>query len=137
MHVLADALGSVGVIISSILIMLFDWKIADPICSLVVSLLIAISVVPLLQSSVGVLLQKAPSQFAGAGYDSCVQQITSIAGVQSVSEPHFWANTSSSLVGSISVHVDANTKESKVLKAASKIFKAAGVADMTIQVVKV
>ena len=41
LHVLADTLGSVGVIISSWLIYQFDWNIADPICSMFIAALIA------------------------------------------------------------------------------------------------
>ena len=49
LHILADALGSVGVIISSILIKYYDLQIADPICSSVISVLIFASVVPLIK----------------------------------------------------------------------------------------
>lgn len=40
LHVLADTLGSVGVIISSWLIHQFNWNIADPICSMFIAALI-------------------------------------------------------------------------------------------------
>ena len=42
LHILADTLGSVGVIISSGLIYFFGWMIADPICSMFIATLIAI-----------------------------------------------------------------------------------------------
>ena len=44
LHIVADTLGSVGVIISAILMHLFGWMIADPICSIFIALLIALSV---------------------------------------------------------------------------------------------
>jgi len=40
LHVMADTLGSVGVIISSILIHWYQWYISDPICSIFIALLI-------------------------------------------------------------------------------------------------
>ena len=40
LHILADTLGSVGVIVSAILMYLFDWMIADPICSIFIALLV-------------------------------------------------------------------------------------------------
>jgi hypothetical protein len=40
LHILADTLGSVGVILSSILIHYFGWMIADPICSMFIATLI-------------------------------------------------------------------------------------------------
>jgi len=60
LHILADALGSVGVIISSVLVKYYDMQVADPICSLVISVLIFASVVPLIQSSSQALLLKSP-----------------------------------------------------------------------------
>lgn len=45
LHILADALGSVGVIISSILIKTFGWMIADPICSMCIAALIFVRLV--------------------------------------------------------------------------------------------
>lgn len=63
LHILADTLGSVGVIISSALIWLYDWKIVDPICSLCIAILIFMSVVPLLKSSAKTLLQRTPEHF--------------------------------------------------------------------------
>ena len=56
LHVLADTLGSVAVIISSLLIQQFGWLIADPICSLFLAGLIFMSVLPFLRQSAKVLL---------------------------------------------------------------------------------
>jgi zinc transporter 5/7 len=42
LHILADTLGSVGVIISSLLIRFFNWHIADPICSMIIAILISL-----------------------------------------------------------------------------------------------
>lgn len=42
LHVLADTLGSVGVIISALLMKMFGWMIADPICSMVIATLVGL-----------------------------------------------------------------------------------------------
>jgi zinc transporter 5/7 len=60
LHVLADTLGSVGVIISTLLIENFGWKIADPICSLFIACLIFMSVVPLVRDTSLILLLHTP-----------------------------------------------------------------------------
>jgi zinc transporter 5/7 len=62
LHVLGDTLGSVGVIISSLLISFFDWRIADPISSVCLALIILPSVFPLLKSSANILLQRVPDK---------------------------------------------------------------------------
>lgn len=62
LHVLADTLGSVGVIISTLLIRQFGWLIADPICSLFIATLIFLSVIPLLKEACEVLLLRTPPE---------------------------------------------------------------------------
>ena len=64
LHILADTMGSVGVIVSSILVEQFGWNIADPICSLFIAILILISVVPLLKESADILLLATPGHRA-------------------------------------------------------------------------
>jgi len=49
LHILADTLGSVGVIISSVLMWAFGWMIADPICSIFIAVLISLSVLGLIK----------------------------------------------------------------------------------------
>ena len=64
LHILADTMGSVGVIVSSVLIESFGLLIADPICSLFIAILIFISVLPLLKDSIEILLLATPRQSA-------------------------------------------------------------------------
>ena len=60
-HVLGDLLGSVGAIIASILIWTFNFTIADPIASIVVSLLILKSAYGITKSSINILMEGTPS----------------------------------------------------------------------------
>ena len=62
LHVLADTLGSVGVIISTLLIQYFDWNIADPLCSMFIGVMIFLSVIPLLTDTANVLLLRLPQE---------------------------------------------------------------------------
>ena len=55
-HILADTLGSVAVLISSYLIRFHDIKISDPICSCLISILIVYSTIPVLKNSAVILL---------------------------------------------------------------------------------
>lgn len=54
-------MGSVGVIVSSLLIENFGWNIADPICSLFIATLILLSVIPLLKETTAILLLRTPT----------------------------------------------------------------------------
>lgn len=62
LHVLADTLGSVAVIISSLLIYYFGWNWTDPFCSLLLACLIIASVIPLLRGSAQMLSQCSPGE---------------------------------------------------------------------------
>lgn len=62
LHVVADTMGSVGVIVSSVLIEQFGLFIADPLCSLFIAALIFLSVIPLLRESSQVLLLRTPEE---------------------------------------------------------------------------
>jgi Co/Zn/Cd efflux system component len=60
LHVLADTLGSAGVIFSSFLIYMFGWTWADPLCSIFIAVLISLSAWPLLKESGEILLLRSP-----------------------------------------------------------------------------
>ena len=77
LHVLADTLGSVGVIISSFLIQQFGWYIADPFCSLCIAVMIFLSVIPLLKHSSSVLLLRTPTN-KERQFKSIIQKVTEI-----------------------------------------------------------
>lgn len=75
LHVLADTLGSVFVIISTLLIQSFGWKWVDPLCSLILSMLILGSVIPLLKSSASVLLQSVPDDLSEKEYEQIINEV--------------------------------------------------------------
>lgn len=83
LHILADALGSLGVIISSLLIKYFGWYIADPICSIAISILIFISVIPLIRSSAETLLLKSPVRIT-LHYDKIMAKLSKLGKVESL-----------------------------------------------------
>ena len=63
LHVLGDLLGSVGAIIAAILIWSFGWYVADPIASIIVSLLIIKSSWGITKSSLNILMEGLPSRY--------------------------------------------------------------------------
>lgn len=83
LHILADALGSVGVIISAILMHTFGWMIADPICSMFIAIMIALSVMGLIKDSMAILMQRQPKEL-DRRLPQCYQQLARLEGVRSV-----------------------------------------------------
>jgi len=60
LHVLADTMGSVAVIVSALLIKNFGWHWTDPLSSLILSILIFGSIYPVLKDTACILLQRCP-----------------------------------------------------------------------------
>ena len=85
LHILADTLGSAGVIVSAILMWAFGWMIADPICSIFIAILIGMSVWSMLADSVAILMQRTPKQLDHQLAD-CYQRVMQLEGVQGVHE---------------------------------------------------
>lgn len=90
-HVLADVAGSVGVILAALVIMLTGWELADPIVSIVISVLIAASAWSILRDSVDVLLEAAPP---GLDTEEIGYSMAALPGVEQVHDLHVWQITS-------------------------------------------
>ena len=100
----------VGVIISSLLIQYFGWYISDPICSLFISIMIFLSVLPLLKDSAMTLLLQTPSNIQ---YE-ILDRILKLEDVLSYSDEHFWNLSSSSIVGTIHIQIRNEGDEQRV-----------------------
>ena len=136
LHVLADALGSVGVICSSLLIKWYGWYLADPIASLAISLLILASVVPLVQVTAGPLLSRVPEGLESA-LRRAVDVVSRLPGVSRVEHPHFWKHHGDCVVGTLHVLLQpgcTSEDETRVLRLARSTLTGAGVQMLTVQV---
>ena len=105
LHVMADTLGSVGVIISTILIHYFHWTGFDPIASLLIGLMILGSVVPLVIDAGRILCLELGKDDANA-LQCALEKVKALPGVVSISDPHFWPLDGESIVGTIHVFYD-------------------------------
>ena len=91
LHVLADALGSVVVLISASVIWLTEWEYKDyldPVLSLVIVLLICASTWPLLRESVFILLNSIPGHIDAEALKTGL--ISTIPAIRNVHELHIW-----------------------------------------------
>ena len=99
-HVLADLAGSVGVIVAAVVIMLTGWEAADPIISILISLLIVASAWSILRDSVDVLLEAVPR---GLDAEKIGMAMASVPEVEQVHDLHVWEITSG--FPSLSAHI--------------------------------
>lgn len=119
MHVLGDLLGSVGAIIASILILLFGWSIADPIASLLISVIILRNGFEITTISLHILMEGIPM-------NTDVKQIRdtllNIQGVVGIHDFHVWSITSD--FPAVSCHLEiVRNEHDKVIKEALKILR--------------
>ncbi|GAQ62297.1 cation diffusion facilitator family transporter [Streptomyces scabiei] len=109
LEVAADALGSVAVIISAVVVLLTGWQAADPIASLAIGLMIVPRTVKLLRETLDVLLEAAPKDVDMAEVRA---HILALPGVEDVHDLHAWTITSGMPVLSAHVVVGSDTLDS-------------------------
>ncbi|XP_075792731.1 zinc transporter 7 isoform X2 [Pelodiscus sinensis] len=132
LHIVADTLGSVGVIISAILMQNYGLMIADPICSMLIALLIGVSVVPLLRESIGILMQRTPPSLESV-LPQCYQRVQQLQGVYSLHDPHFWTLCTDVYIGTLKLFVAPDADARWILSQTHNIFTQAGVRQLYIQ----
>jgi cobalt-zinc-cadmium efflux system protein len=102
-HVLADAAGSIGVIVAALVIVTTGWAPIDPLLSLLIAALIVLGAWGILRESVRVLLEAAPE---GMDVDEIGRAIADHPGVREVHDLHVWSITSGFVALSAHVVVD-------------------------------
>jgi len=90
-HVLADLLGSLGVIVAALVILTTGWNYADPLISVAIGVLVLASSWGVLRDSVSILLESTPRGLDGR---VVARAIVGSAGVVSVHDLHIWTITS-------------------------------------------
>ncbi|KAI5964744.1 ZRC1 [Candida pseudojiufengensis] len=108
LHVLGDALGNVGVIITALIIWKTNywWKFySDPITSLVITLIIFNSALPLCIKSSKILLQATPPYINS---DEIVKEIKDLPLVKNIHDFHVWNLNEDILIASLHIELTAN-----------------------------
>ncbi|MGZ9156964.1 MAG: cation diffusion facilitator family transporter, partial [Candidatus Binatia bacterium] len=91
LHVISDAIGSVGAIAAGAIMLTTGWYLADPLISMFIGALILYSSWSLIKDSLSVLMQSVPK---GIRLDEVRQTIEAVDGVHKVHDLHVWAVTS-------------------------------------------
>jgi cobalt-zinc-cadmium efflux system protein len=90
-HVLADLLGSVGVVLAAVVILLTGWAYADPLISVAIGVLVAASAWGVLRESVEILLEATPEGMDAGAVEA---RMLAVEGVTNVHDLHIWTITS-------------------------------------------
>jgi cobalt-zinc-cadmium efflux system protein len=90
-HVLADLLGSAGVIVAGVIVLATGWRYADPVAALAIAVLVLASSWRILRESVGILLEETPP---GIDAEEVGRALASPESVVEVHDLHIWTITS-------------------------------------------
>ena len=131
-HVLADLLGSVGVLVAALVIVATGWTLVDPLVSLAIAVLIVASAWGVLRDSTAILMEQTPTRIDA---DAVARAIVDVPGVTSVHDLHVWTITSG--FDALSAHVlvgrgeDCHALRRDVERALAESF---GITHTTLQV---
>jgi cobalt-zinc-cadmium efflux system protein len=90
-HVLADVLGSAGVLAASVVILVTGWRYADPLAGSLIAILVLLSSWSVIRESVHILLEGAPR---GLDARELGRRLAEAPGVVEVHDLHVWTITS-------------------------------------------
>lgn len=119
LEVLADTIGSVGVIIAAVMLEVFGWRWVDPVIGAGIGLWILPRTWRLGRRAVRILLQAAPEDFE---LDALAEELAGIEGVVDVHDLHVWTLTSEMEAASAHLMVGAGADIHGVLDQARHLL---------------
>jgi cobalt-zinc-cadmium efflux system protein len=134
LHIIGDALGSIGALLAGLLMQLFSWYIADPIISIVVAVMILKGAWGLIVQSIHILMEGTPER---VDVDGIAAALLAIDGVVDVHDIHIWSVSSGYEVFSCHMLVRKGGDASQVLAQAIPLIKQRfGIRHTTMQVME-
>lgn len=131
LHILGDLLGSAAAITAGVLVYTFGWLWADPVCSVLISVIIIFGSIRLVLDSVNILLEGTPAHIDLAAVETTILETEGVDGVHDL---HIW--TISSGMEALSAHISHNDSVSHAQllgKVRSRLHDAYGIDHLTIQ----
>ena len=120
LHIVSDALGSVGAIAASLIMLFTGWYVADPAISILIGLLILHASWNLVKESLSVLMQAVPKGIRLEDVQRCLEEVE---GVSKVHDLHVWAVTSDIFTLSAHAVVENGGDFHQVLNGIEEILK--------------
>jgi zinc transporter 2 len=127
-HVLADLAQSVVVLIAGLIIWARpSWQLADPICTLIFSIMVCYSTVGVIRSSLSVLLEEVPP---GVDWEEIYDAISKVKGVSHVHDLHVWSISHGNFI--LSVHATADDSK-QAFHDIKKLCNQRNISHLTVQ----
>ncbi|XP_041828410.1 zinc transporter 2-like isoform X2 [Melanotaenia boesemani] len=132
-HVLGDLLQSIGVLLAAIIIHIWpEYKVADPICTFLFSVLVIGTTFPITKDVFRILMEGAPQ---GVSFSAVRELLLCLGDVAAVNNLHMWSlNVNRSLL-SAHIAIDEEADSQEILRKATKLLRSEfGFSSITIQV---
>uniref|UniRef100_A0AC34FEL6 Uncharacterized protein n=1 Tax=Panagrolaimus sp. ES5 TaxID=591445 RepID=A0AC34FEL6_9BILA len=133
-HVLGDLIQSIGVLIAALLILWNpDWAIADPICTLMFSVIVLFTTIYIIRDALVVLLEGRPSSI---DFRTVLSSLENIKGVKKVHDLRIWALTMDKIAISVHLEIDPDAQDAQeVLRETTTMLRNQyGAHETTIQI---
>lgn len=131
LHIIGDALGSVGAIIAGLLMTLYGWYVADPAFSVVIGALIIWSSWQIIREATNVLLEGTPAHINLAAVENTFRETEGVADVHDL---HVWTITSGrEALSAHVVHTERAAPPELLRRLRTKLRERFGVDHLTIQ----
>jgi cobalt-zinc-cadmium efflux system protein len=131
-HMLGDALGSLGAVIAGVIMLTTHWYLADALVSAGIGLLILYSSWDIVRESADILMQGTPREISLADIERC---LLAIAGVRQVHDLHVWTLTSGMYLLSVHLVVEPAVPARPIIDAAQmQLRERFGIGHTTVQV---
>jgi cobalt-zinc-cadmium efflux system protein len=131
-HVLGDALGSVGAVVAAVVMLTTGWYLADPLVSAGIGVLILYSSWDIVRESADILMQGTPREMSLAEIEQCLLEIPAVCQVHDL---HVWTMTSGMYLLSVHLVVGQNQAPRAVIDAAQLVLRERfGIGHTTVQV---
>jgi cation diffusion facilitator family transporter len=131
LHVIGDLLGSIGAITAAVVINLTGWQSADPIASILVSLIILRSGWQVSKSAINILMEGKPDEL---DVDEVREKICAVQGVTDLHDLHIWTITSGFLSLSCHLKVADGVDRDQVLRQTERILEPYHLEHSTVQI---
>jgi len=108
LHVLGDALGSIGAMITGLGIWLLKWSwrfYLDPLCSILISFIILFSSFPLAMRTIRILMQRVPSNI---DLSLVRKDLLSLNADMRIHELHVWQLADTKIIGTVHMMCPSN-----------------------------
>ncbi|EFO22899.1 hypothetical protein LOAG_05585 [Loa loa] len=119
-HVLGDFIQSIGVLTAAIVIKITGWKLADPLCTFLFSIIVLITSVTVIRDIFFILMEGTPAHI---NYGNLQNDLLSIDGVRTLHSLHVWSLNMDKTALAVHLAIDEPEKATETMQIASRLIR--------------